>query len=133
MTTPAIAHAERDLAAITAVLAEYFDGLYFGDVSRLAQVFHPRATYATAVGGTLTHLTLDAYLPIVAAREAPAASAQPRRDRVAAIRLVGPVTALAEVECAIGPKFFRDLLSLIHVDGRWQIIAKVFDYEIQEQ
>lgn len=34
------------------------------------------------------------------------------------------------VECAILPKHFTDLLTLIHVDGRWQIIAKVFHYEL---
>jgi hypothetical protein len=123
--------AHDDTAAIVRLLGGYFDGLYEGDTARLAAVFHPRATYATAVGGTLVHLTLDEYLPVVAARQAPAARGERRRDRVTAIRLVGPATALAEVECAIGDRFFRDLLSLVRVDGRWQIIAKVFDYETQ--
>lgn len=42
------------------------------------------------------------------------------------------MTALARVECAIGPKFFTDLLTFIKLDGRWQIIAKVFHYELTE-
>jgi hypothetical protein len=50
---------------------------------------------------------------------------------IASIEFVGPVTALAKVECSIRPKHFTDLLSLIHLDGRWQIIAKVFHYEIE--
>ena len=47
--------------------------------------------------------------------------------------LVGPVTALAQVECSIGPKQFTDLLNLVYIEGRWQIIAKVFHYDIAAQ
>ena len=32
--------------------------------------------------------------------------------------------------CRIAERHFDDILSLIRLDGRWQIIAKVFDYEI---
>jgi Putative lumazine-binding len=35
------------------------------------------------------------------------------------------------VQCAIGEKTFTDLLSLIHVDDRWQIISKVFHYDLR--
>jgi hypothetical protein len=31
----------------------------------------------------------------------------------------------------IRPKHFTDLLTLVHVDGRWQIISKVFHYELE--
>ena len=47
------------------------------------------------------------------------------------IDFAGPVTALARVECAIAERHFTDFLSLVHVDGRWQIMAKVFHYDTQ--
>jgi len=119
--------------AIEAVLATYFDGLHHSDVERLAEVFHPEAIYATATEGPLLRLTMGEYLPMVAAREAPAARGEARRDRVVSIELAGPVTAVARVRCAIGPKHFTDLLSLVHVDGRWQIIAKVFHFDLQPE
>jgi hypothetical protein len=34
------------------------------------------------------------------------------------------------VQCVIRPNHFTDLLTLIHVDGRWQIIAKVFHFDV---
>ena len=37
------------------------------------------------------------------------------------IELVGPVTALARLQCSIAPKHFIDLLTLLWLDGRWQI------------
>jgi hypothetical protein len=115
--------------AVLAVLDTYFDGLYFSDTARLRQVFHPSATYAAIVDGALLHRTMDAYFPIVDRREAPAARHEQRRDRVAAIDFAGPTTALARVHCAIGSNAYVDLLSLLWIDGRWQIVAKVFHAE----
>lgn len=116
--------------AITAVLNDYFDGLYFSDTQRLRKVFHPSALYACATDGTLLTLQMDAYFPIVDQRPAPASRGDTRRDRIVSIAFAGPVTALARVECAIEPKHFIDLLTLVFVDGRWQIIAKVFHYDL---
>ncbi|MBL1079551.1 nuclear transport factor 2 family protein [Nocardia sp. 2] len=113
-------------------LHRYFDGLYHSDTTLLSEVFHPKAIYATATDGTLTHLTMAEYFPIVAARPAPAARNAPRRDRILSIDFAGPVTALARVECALAPKHFTDLLTLVHLENRWQIIAKVFHYDLEQ-
>lgn len=120
-----------DYAALAAVLTDYFDGLYHSDVARLQRVFHPRATYSCATDGSLLQLDMPRYFAVVAKRESPASRGEARRDRILSIEFAGPVTALARVECAIGPKFFTDLLTFIKLDGRWQIIAKVFHYDLQ--
>ena len=120
-------------ATIEETLREYFDGLHHSDTNRLRSVFHPRAVYASATGGALVHHTMDEYFPIVDARPSPASRHEPRRDRVVSIEQVGPVTAVARVECAIGPKRFDDVLTLVRLDDRWQIIAKVFHYELAEE
>ncbi len=120
-------------ATIDGVLQEYFDGLYHSDTERLGRVFHPQAVYASATGGWLIHRTMDEYFPIVDARTSPASRDEQRHDAVLSIELVGPVTAVARVECSIGPQRFDDVLTLVQLDGRWQIIAKVFHYEIAEE
>jgi hypothetical protein len=131
MTQPAtIANADA-LPAVTALLRDYFDGLYFSDTRRLKRVFHPQAVYATATEGTPLILRMDEYFPVVDKRPAPASRGDARSDRIVSIDFVGPVTALAKVQCAIKPKHFTDLLTLIQVDGRWQIISKVFHYEVE--
>jgi len=119
-------------AAITEAMTLYFDGLYHSDTERLAKVFHPKAQYACATEGTLMHLTMDAYFPVVDQRPSPASRNEVRRDRVVSIEFAGPVTAFVRAECAIGPKFFTDLLTFVLVDRRWQIIVKVFHYELVE-
>ncbi|HEY6940019.1 nuclear transport factor 2 family protein [Dokdonella sp.] len=110
-------------------LDDYFDGLYHSDVARLRRVFHPAAQYACATDGALLLRTMDEYLPIVAARPSPASRGEPRRDRIVSIEFAGPVTAFARVECTIAPKAFVDFLTLVRLDGRWQILTKVFHYE----
>jgi hypothetical protein len=116
--------------AITDVLNTYFEGLYRSDTALLRQVFHPAAIYACATDGSLLTLTMQAYFPIVDKRPSPASRGDARTDRILAIEFAGPVTALARVECSIKPKHFTDLLTLVQVDGRWQIISKVFHYEL---
>lgn len=116
--------------AIAAVLVEYFDGLYYCSVERLQRAFHPAARYINATDGGLPNLGLGEYLPIVAARQSPASRGEPRRDRILSIDFAGPHAALARVECAIGPKRFVDLLTLMHSSGQWRIISKVFHYTV---
>lgn len=120
-----------DFAGVAALMADYFDGLHHSDAARLGRVFHPQAVYACATEGRLTHLTMDAYLPIVAGRPSPASRGEGRRDEIMSITFAGPVTALVQARCAIGPKRFTDFLSLVNLDGRWQIIAKTFHFDLE--
>lgn len=122
---------DTNFAAVAAVLGRYFDGLYYSDTALLRSVFHPRAHYVCATDGTLTHLGMDEYFPIVDRRPSPASRNEARADRIVAIEFAGPVTAFARVECAIGPKFFSDLLTFVFVEGRWQIISKVFHFDLR--
>jgi hypothetical protein len=111
---------------IPLVLADYFDALHFCDTNKLKRVFHPGAIYATADETPLLYRTMEEYLPVVAARQSPASRGEQRRDHIDAIALAGENTAFARVRCAIGARDFVDFLTLIRTDGRWQIIAKVF-------
>lgn len=116
----------HDYQAVIAVLGDYFDALYFCDAEKLARVFHSRAQYVTVSDGTLLYRTMAEYFPVVAAREPPARRNEERRDEIVRIEFAGPATATARVTCAFGGKHFIDCLTLIKLDGRWQIISKVF-------
>lgn len=117
--------------AITAVMQHYFDGLYFGDTEQLGRALHPQARYFTATPGSLLHLDMAQYFPVVEARPAPASTGQARSDRIVSIDFAGPVTALVKAQCAVPPKFFTDFLTMVKVDDRWRIVAKVFHYEMR--
>lgn len=129
----AFADSAMALDEVRDLLDRYFDGLYHSDAGLLATVFHSAAVYATATEGTLTRLSMPEYLRIVAMRESPATRGEARTDMIESIVFAGPVTALARVRCSIGPRRFTDLLSLVRVEGRWQIIAKVFHFDLDPE
>lgn len=114
---------------VVEVLQAYFDGLHHCDVGRLRRVFHPQAVYATASHGTPKVLRMDEYFPVVEARVSPASKGEARSDEIVSIEFAGPVTAWAKLRCSIEPRRYVDLLTLVLVDGRWQVIAKVFEWE----
>ena len=118
-------------AGVVAVLQDYFDGLYHSDTQSLRRVFHPQAVYATASGGKPLVLRMEEYFQIVDARSSPAAKGEERTDDIVSIVFAGPATAVATLRCSILPRYFVDLLTLIHVDDRWQVIAKAFHWEEQ--
>lgn len=109
------------------LLADYHDGLYHLDLDQLREVFSPQATYATMVDGSLLSLSIDAYLERLAGRTAPAQEGVPSHPRVRSIRFAGETTALAEVESSMFGHDYHDFLSLLRIDGRWRVQAKVFE------
>jgi hypothetical protein len=136
MSAPPVAAAEGEAAVeseakaeIRALLQDYFDGLHHSDAALLGRVFHASAMYACATSGTLQLLDMAAYLAVVGRRPSPASLGQPRADEIVAIETAGPATALARVHCTIAPRRFTDLLTLVRLDNRWQILAKVFHFD----
>jgi hypothetical protein len=121
-----------DFAGVAGVLGLYFDGLYHSDTQRLAKVFHPKAQYVSVTDGTLLYRDMAEYFPVVDARPSPASRNEVRRDEIVSIDFAGPATARAVVRCAIGARYFTDFLTLIHLDGRWQVMSKVFHYSEED-
>ena len=117
-----------DIAALQSVIGDYFDGLYHSDTTRLARVFHPRAVYASATGGSLLVRDMAEYFPVVDARPSPASRGEVRTDRIVALEFLGPDTARATLDCSIADKAFTDWLTFLRVDGRWQVMSKIFHH-----
>jgi hypothetical protein len=122
----------EDFRALTACMELYFDAFHRSDARQIATLFHPGALYAFADGDALKQLDMANYLPIVAARPAPARQGRSRDDRVLSIEFAGPRTALVQAECRIAGKRYHDFLSFLKLNQRWQIVAKVFHVELEE-
>jgi hypothetical protein len=121
----------KDGRDIDAVVATYLDGLYEGDADKLASAFHPTSALTSANDGRLTVIPRDQWLEIVRHRPSPRASGLARHDEVLSVDIVGPTMAIVKLRCAIPPRYFTDLLSLLKIDGRWQVAQKVFMTEMK--
>ncbi len=113
---------------ITEAMRPYFDGFYQGDIATLKKIFHPSCHLYTATDGPLQDDPMDAVYDRVANRAAPAAAGHKRHDRILSIDKSGEESALVKVQIAIGTKLFTDYLSMLKLDGRWQIISKTYTY-----
>lgn len=122
----------NERAAIEAVIQTYLDGLYEGDTDKLARVFHPASALAHDMGGELKVVPRDEWLDAVRNRPTPVSQGLARHDEILQIDEAGPTTAFVKVKCAILPRFFTDYLSLLKIDGRWQVAQKVFAVEVRE-
>lgn len=117
---------DNDRQAIADLIQTYLDGFHEGDVLKLAAAFHPSCALTQCDDGELSVISREAWLAMTAARPSPAALGLPRADEVLAIDVLGPTTAHVKLKCAIAPRYFTDLLSLLKVEGRWQVVQKVY-------
>jgi hypothetical protein len=116
-----------DVAEVEKVLQTYFDGLYEGDTKKLGRAFHPAShLYSVGGDGAAADLPRGDWFKWVESRPSGKAKGSARADRIVSIDFSGPATAFAKVECQLPPRYFTDYLTLLKVDGRWQIIAKAF-------
>lgn len=122
-----------DLKDIEAVLQTYFDGLYEGDVGKLAAAFHDSADLRSVdADGALAVLPRAAWLDAVKNRLSAASRNLPRRDFVISIDRSSPNTAFAKVNCQIPPRYFTDYLVLAKLNGGWKVVSKTFHTDTRE-
>ena len=121
-----------DGQAIRAAVQTYLDGLYEGDADKLAAVFHPTSALTQWQDGELKITPRDAWLDAVRNRPSPRARGLARADEILAIEQIGPAVAHVKLRCAIPPRYFTDLLSLLKIEGQWQVAQKVFMTEMRE-
>lgn len=119
----------QDLVAIEALVKAYLDGLYEGDADKLASIFHPTSALTQSVDGKAVITPRDTWLAAVRTRGSAKSQGLERADHVLAVDLVGPTMAFVKVKCQLPPRYFTDQLSLLKIDGRWQVAQKVFQTE----
>ena len=118
-----------DLTAIEQVLQTYFDGVYEGDTSKLARVFHDGAHLFSSEGGKLADMSQEQWYALVKSRQSAQSRDLPRNDWVVQIDRSGPTTAFAKVHCQIPPRYFTDYLTLVKLADGWKIVSKTFHTE----
>ena len=120
----------QDEAAIQSTVRKYFDGLYRGDTTLLAEAFDPAATVCGYGGdGSLKTLGLEHFLKAVRSFPVPAENGEVFDMEVLSVDVCGTVAAV-KVRNLYQGRDFTDLLHLIRrPDGNWRIFGKVFHSE----
>src|ERR1700754_1865459 len=106
-----------DRSLIEAAVRTYLDGLFEGDVQKLASVFHPTSSLTWEENGVLTPLPRDKWLEAVQGRPSAKARGLERNDEILSIDQSSPTTAFVKLKCQIPPRYFTDYLCFVKVEG----------------
>ena len=118
--------ATSEYQSVLDALGRLMDGLYRGDTAQLQEVFHPKASYATASGPELIQLSVDEYMKVVSERTSPEKRGDSREYHVESITFAGPSAASARLRSVMLGYHFTDFVLLVKTDQTWRVIAKVF-------
>jgi len=113
-----------NVALITAVLMNYFNGIYNGDVTLLKSAFHPQAVVSGDINGAPYFKTIDQYLEGVKNRKSPHDFGEEFKMKILSLEIINN-TAVAKVQVPIFEYNYYDQLSLVIVDGKWVIVNKL--------
>lgn len=113
----------RDLEEIRAVVKTYVEGMVWGDGELLRRAFHRDACCIGHYDGGLEWSSLDDFIGSVSGETA--APGTSPYWRINGVAITGD-TAVARVENDWAGMRFDDTLTLLHHEGRWQIVSKLF-------
>jgi hypothetical protein len=113
--------------AIEAMLSDYFDVMYTQDMVKFDRVFHTDVVLYSAQTGELNRRPYDIYREAVVNRESPQSKGEVRKDEILLIDEISDTAAMAKVQLQMFGGVMQDYLTLIHIDGRWQIISKIWE------
>jgi hypothetical protein len=109
------------------MLGEYFDVMYTQDMEKFDRVFHSNVVLYSAQTGELNRRPYDVYRDAVVNRESPQSKGEERKDEIIFIDEMSDTAAMAKVQLQMFGGVMQDYLTLICIDGRWQIISKIWE------
>lgn len=113
--------------AIEAMLYDYFDAMHTQDMEKFDRVFHKDVVLYSAQTGELNIRPYVIYREAVVNRESPQSKGEARNEKIIMIDEISDTAALAKVQLEMFGGVMQDYLNLIHIDGRWQIISKIWE------
>jgi hypothetical protein len=121
-----------DEAAIRQAVQYYFDGGKNRDSVTLRKAFHPDARMLFAKDGKLVVVPIGEYIARVAADRLEPGEVDSTRRRVTSVDVAGDA-AVARLELERPDALLTDYMSLLKVNGRWQIVNKIFTRETRRE
>ncbi len=109
------------------MLSDYFDAMHTQDMEKFDRVFNENVVLYSAQTGELNRRPYDIYRDAVVNRESPESKGEERKDEILFIDEMSETAALAKVQLQMFGGVMQDYLSLIFINGKWQIISKIWE------
>ena len=116
----------QSFESISQAVDLYFQALHECDLVKFDRVFHPSASLFDSTSGVFTAMPIAEYRQVIAQRRSPESAGQERDDQLISIDLLSADAGIAKVQLRIHDNVFVDHLSLVCIDGKFMIVAKVW-------
>lgn len=122
-------HSTASIDGLVALAKTYFDAAYTMDADSFATIFDPAALVTRRGDSNSVVVTpITAWLDLVRTLTSPQEAGSVRADQILSIAVTRDM-ALLKLRLRIPPREVTDLLSCFYLNGRWQIVQKVFAAE----
>jgi hypothetical protein len=122
-------HSTANIDGLVALAKTYFDAAYTMDADSFTTIFDSAALVTRRGDGDSVVVTpITAWLDLVRTLTSPQEAGSVRADQILSIAVTRDM-ALLKLRLRIPPREVTDLLSCFYLNGRWQIVQKVFAAE----
>ncbi len=111
---------------IIKLLDDYFEVIHAQDMDLFDQVFHKDCCLYSNAENKIVLRPYEVYRAQVAGRQSPQQLGNPRKDDILMIDQLSDSMALAKVQLQMFGGVMQDYLNLIKLDGKWWVIAKLY-------
>lgn len=109
------------------LMADYFDVMHTQDMEKFDRVFHPQCALYGVVNGELNIRLFDVYRAAVVARQSPAELGEARNEKILDFDQISPTLAWVKPQLEMFGGVMQDYLNLSFLDGKWWIVAKMWE------
>ena len=112
---------------IAQFVSDYFDVMHFQDMEMFDRIFHKECVLYGVQDGSLNIRPYAVYRDAVANRESPAQRGETRHDKVLMFDQISPTLAIVKPQLTMFGGLMEDYLNIVHLDGQWWIMAKMWE------
>ncbi len=117
------------ISELSEAISVYLDAIYYCDMEKLDQVFHPASSLFDADEGKIFVDPIASFRANVARRPSPASRNQVRRDEVISIDCLSAISAVVKLRLQSHENIFADHLSFVKGPDGWKIVSKIWHLE----
>jgi len=117
--------ASSTLNSIAKTIQTYFDGMHFGDTSRLRSAFHPDAFLFGYYHGEFSRMSFEDWMTEVEGMDKPSETGEVFDMVIVSIDVTGPTAQVKVAELYAGVRYTA-YLSLMIVEENWKIVNKLY-------
>lgn len=118
---------EKDIKDIQAVVANYFEGIFYGDIQKLESAFHPQCLLIGDINGQPYFKNLQEYLTGVKNRKSPDDAGEEFKMEILGVEIMNEIAYVKLHLPMLGFNYY-DYVSMSRIEGRWLIVNKIFTH-----